>query len=68
MGNLCVIDQSRHNTTRQIFGDVSENQDPSQSIMGANTEITDMVEQYRTTLRDAGMPQAPAPTEQIDTI
>ena len=36
--------------------------------MGANTDVTDLVEEYRQTIREAGIPQAPAPTEQIDTI
>ena len=36
--------------------------------MGANTDITDMVEMYRETLREAGMPQPPAPTEKIEAI
>ena len=67
MGNNCIIDMSRHNTTRQIFSG-QDNGDPSQQIMGANTDVTDMVEQYRQTIREAGVPQAPAPTEQIDTI
>ena len=36
--------------------------------MGANTDITDMVEMYRETLRESGLPQAPAPTEKVEAI
>ena len=65
---ICITEgDQRHSTTRELYRDI-EGHDPTRSIMGANTDITEMVEMYRETLREAGMPQAPAPTEKVEAI
>ena len=65
---VCIADGgSRHSATRALHEDV-EGYDPTRSIMQNNTDITDMVDMYRETLRGAGLPQPPAPTEKVEAI
>ena len=67
MGQCITEGHSRHSTTRELYRGYQVN-DPTRSIMGANTDITEMVEMYRETLRESGLPQAPAPTEKVEAI
>ena len=55
MGQCITEGHSRHSTTRELYRGYQVN-DPTRSIMGANTDITEMVEMYRETLRDSGLP------------
>ena len=70
MGNCVYEGNSRHDTIRAIHaGFIDDDRDPTRSIMRNNTDITSMVDLYRETLREAGLPcQAPAPTEKVEAI
>ena len=70
MGNCVYEGNSRHETIRAIHGGYTDHDpDPTRSIMQNNTDITSMVDLYRETLREAGLPcQAPAPTEKVEAI
>ena len=70
MGNCVYEGNSRHETIRAIHADfIDHDADPTRSIMQNNTDITSMVDLYRETLREAGLPcQAPAPTEKVEAI
>ena len=67
MGNCIAEGEQRHRTTRELYRNV-EHEDPTRSIMSANTDVTGIVERYRESLREAGLPQAPAPTEKVEAI
>ena len=74
MGN-CIIEQGRHANTRSAYSglDPAELQEMRsriniQNIIGANSEVTSAIEAHRSSLREQGIVQPPAPTETLKTV
>ena len=65
---ICLADQGRHASTRAAHAGMIDPRMPIDSIIGANSEVTNAIEAHRQALRDGGFVQPPAPTETVETI